>query len=222
MENGSSEKIISSFERNYIEVLNNLPIGIFRNTLEGKVVFCNLTFAKIFGFDSVEAIIGRPIIDLYQNKKDRGEMIKTILEKNRIIELPLAFKKKDGTTIWCAISSRAVIDEDGMIIYLEGTVRDISAEFERRVGEKDKLEGVLEMAGGVSHSINQPLTIINNLLSEVMENTSRQDKNYAKLARIEEQLKKLNELIKKIGKIKKYEVIDYVAGVKIVDIEKAS
>ena len=33
---------------------------------------------------------------------------------------------------------------------------------------KEKLQGVLEMAGGVAHRLNQPLTIVNNLLDEVL------------------------------------------------------
>jgi hypothetical protein len=36
------------------------------------------------------------------------------------------------------------------------------------------------------------------------------------------QIHKLNDITKKVGNIKKYEAVDYVAGVKIVDIDKAS
>jgi len=32
----------------------------------------------------------------------------------------------------------------------------------------ERLQGVLEMAGGVVHHLNQPLTILNNLLNETM------------------------------------------------------
>jgi hypothetical protein len=39
---------------------------------------------------------------------------------------------------------------------------------------------------------------------------------------VNEQVKKLNDITKKIGSIKKYEAMDYVAGIRIVDIDKAS
>jgi hypothetical protein len=32
----------------------------------------------------------------------------------------------------------------------------------------------------------------------------------------------MNDITDKLGRIKKYEAMDYVAGIKIVDIEKAS
>jgi len=88
--------------------------------------------------------------------------------------------------------------------------------------KQKKFQGVLEMAGGVSHRLNQPLTIINNLINEVLADFSPEDRNYRHLSKIHGQIQKLNALAKKIGGIKKYESMDYVAGIKIVDIDKAS
>jgi hypothetical protein len=78
------------------------------------------------------------------------------------------------------------------------------------------------MAGGVAHSLNQPLTIVNNLVSELLEEKKSDDTVFPKLVRVHDQISKMNEIAKKIGSIKKYEAMDYVAGVKIVDIDKAS
>jgi C4-dicarboxylate-specific signal transduction histidine kinase len=78
------------------------------------------------------------------------------------------------------------------------------------------------MAGGVAHKLNQPLTVISNLLNEVLNNMPQDSTNHHKLEKVHKQLEKLNEITKKIASVKKYEVIDYVAGVRIVDIDKAS
>jgi hypothetical protein len=40
--------------------------------------------------------------------------------------------------------------------------------------------------------------------------------------KVHDQIQKLNSIVKKIGGIKKYRAMDYVAGIKIVDIDKAS
>jgi len=37
-----------------------------------------------------------------------------------------------------------------------------------------------------------------------------------------DQIRKMNDIAKKISSIKKYEAMDYVAGVRIVDLDKAS
>jgi len=39
---------------------------------------------------------------------------------------------------------------------------------------------------------------------------------------VQEQIEKMNMITQKIGSIKKYKAMEYVAGVKIVDIDKAS
>jgi PAS domain S-box-containing protein len=327
----------------YREFLDKLPAALYRSTLEGRLVYCNLAFATLFGYESTLELVDFPIANLYRNKRDRGEMIAGVMSAGRIYDWPIAFQRKDGSPIWCAVTARAVHDDDGLIVHLDGVVRDITAEIEKlakgwylngsaerirdpvltldlkgrlldangaavdlmgagwreafrqipdtlpaaeargffneflgdvvksghgecivsirdaqgverpadlqavminhadtrqikirirkvakttlRSGEqsdRDKLQGVLELAGGVSHTLNQPLTIINNLLGEVMADLKSDDRNYPKILKIHAQIEKLNRIVKKIGSIKKYEAIDYVAGIKIVDIDKAS
>ena len=45
---------------------------------------------------------------------------------------------------------------------------------------------------------------------------------HQKVMKVHRQIKKMNDITKKISNIKKYEAMDYVAGIRIVDIEKAS
>ena len=78
------------------------------------------------------------------------------------------------------------------------------------------------MAGGVAHRFNQPLTIVTNIINEVLSTLSPSDASYQKILRAHDQIKRMNDITHKIGNIKKYEAVDYVAGVKIVDIDKAS
>ena len=76
--------------------------------------------------------------------------------------------------------------------------------------------------GGVAHKLNQPLTIVRNTTTEVLSNLSPDDPLYEKIVRIHLQVERIHELARKIGNIKKYESMDYVAGIKIVDIDKTS
>jgi hypothetical protein len=42
------------------------------------------------------------------------------------------------------------------------------------------------------------------------------------MVKIHNQIKKMNDITDKLSRIKKYEAMDYVAGIRIVDIEKSS
>jgi signal transduction histidine kinase len=107
---------------------------------------------------------------------------------------------------------------------IKGIARDVTAwiRYQRRQLKKEKFQGVLEMAGGVAHRLNQPLTIINNLLSEVMADLDPKDRIYKRIVKVYEQITKFNQISEKIRGIRKYEAMDYVGGEKIVDIDKAS
>ncbi len=241
MKPGQAEKNMASIPsktisdkpaRWHAEFLDNLPVGIYRTTLEGRLVYCNRCLADIFGFDSVDDLIGYPVADLYCNKKNRGDLIKAIMEKSYVEDLCFPFKKKENMRIWCNITAKAVFDNDGIMVFVDGIMRDVTGKMEemdavqclngREQLTKEKLQGVLEMAGGVAHRLNQPLTIINNLLDEVLSNLRPHDNNFKKAVRMRDQIEKLNEIAKKIGGIRKYESMDYVGGIKIVDIDKAS
>ena len=116
--------------RGYAEFIDGIPAAIYRTTLEGKIVYCNKAFANIFGFDSTAELIDFPVIELYRNKKDRGVFIHSILQRGRLFDLPMAFKMKDGTPITCAVSAKAVLDDDEMVVHLDGFVRDITGQTE--------------------------------------------------------------------------------------------
>ena len=336
-------KRIDSSARWYVDFLNSIPLAVFRTTIEGKIIFCNRTFAKMFGFDGVGELIGYPVINLYRNKKDRGILIHSIMQRGRVIDLPISLLKQDQTPFWCAITARAVLDDDGIVVHLDGILRDITDEIEekgqvpsldsaasakndiiivlnlqgeiidvnepclqmldrdgdqvrgrpltdylipahgdffllflsdilkfgseqvvlafqdkqgnarhldclallvkkenrahhikciaqdvteRMVRQKEgvqreKLKGVLEMAGGVAHRLNQPLTIINNLIDDLLAEVTTGSASHQKVLTMQRQLVKMNEITRKISKIKKYASMDYVAGIKIFDIDKA-
>lgn len=336
--------VIGNSTRWHIDFMNSLPIAVYRTTIEGKIVFCNRAYARIFGFDNIGELIGYPVINLFRNKKDRGILVNTIMQRGRITDLPVAFVKRDGIPIWCAVTARAVLDDDGIVVHLDGMMRDITGEIEEKgetprldgvvrdgddiififdmhgnildvnaagtellgysaddlrdrsmtdlliarhrelfmlffsdilkfgseqvvlsLVDKDskvhhldchallvkkenrahhikgiakditdrmkqqkaranneKLQGVLEMAGGVAHRLNQPLTIVNNLLNEVISGIRPDDVNYEKIMTVHNQITKMNEITQKIGNVRKYAAMDYVAGVKIVDIDKTS
>ena len=85
-----------------------------------------------------------------------------------------------------------------------------------------KLEGVLEMAGAVCHEMNQPMQIIlgnsDLLLMHLPENNQLTDK----IKKIRVGIDRMRIITGKIKNITKYETKDYIGGIKIIDIEKAS
>jgi signal transduction histidine kinase len=93
---------------------------------------------------------------------------------------------------------------------------DISA-----VKEKERLQGVLEMAGAAAHHLGQPLQI---LLSGA-EYLQRQPATEGSAEVVKEMLgaiRRLKSVIHRIQNITRYETEEYLRGRRIVDIDRAS
>jgi signal transduction histidine kinase len=243
----------------YTGFIDSIPAAMYRATIEGKLIFCNRTFAQLFGFVKAEELIDYPVVKLYKNCKDRGFLIDNVTKQGSVKDLPLYLVKQNSTPMFCSVSAQAVLDDDGVVVYLDGVIRVITdteaaenhsitmaqdntgetegglhltkfvaqeatkqMKHQKHQLSKERLLGVMEMAGGVAHTLNQPLTIISNLLHEVLSGFDPNERNYGKIVKIDAQIKKLNEIVKKIGSINQYEAMEYVAGVRIVDIDKAS
>jgi len=210
----------------YGDFLDGFPAALFRSTLEGTILYCNRSFAALFGYASMHELIGSPEINLYRNKKDRGHLVERLLLQERLVDLPIDFQRRDGSVFSCAATVQAVLDDEGIAVHVDGLLRD-AAGGSRAVAPAaamtdERLQGALEMAGGVVHQLNQPLTILNNLLNELIVDLRMDPPGFEKLVRIQQQLRRVIEITRKVASIKTYESVEYVAGVKIVDIEKAS
>ncbi|MBN1849178.1 MAG: PAS domain S-box protein [Deltaproteobacteria bacterium] len=108
--------------------------------------------------------------------------------------------------------------KDGVASFMD--ITDLKqAEEERAL--RQKLEGVLEMAGAACHELNQPLTTITGYSELLMDGMDEKTSIYEKLKIIHEAVRHLGQITRKIMNINKYETIDYV-NAKIIDIDKAS
>ncbi len=97
--------------------------------------------------------------------------------------------------------------------------RMISLQNEMR--ERERLQGVLEMAGAVCHELNQPLQSVSGFSEMLLMDLKTEDPNYNTLKKIKLGIDRIGELTRKIMKITRYQSKPYLKS-KIVDIEQAS
>ena len=81
--------------------------------------------------------------------------------------------------------------------------------------EKEKLQGVLEMAGAVCHEINQPLQTIIGYSTLYRDNETLSSRE---MDHIKAQAKRIGDITKRLSNITQYKTINYPGDTKIVDI----
>ncbi|HEY49723.1 MAG TPA: PAS domain S-box protein, partial [Dehalococcoidia bacterium] len=177
------EDALRQSEFNYRLLLDSTLDGLIVVDAETmKVVFGNKRAARLYGFDTVEAGIGVDIID-FVHPKDREQVIKGFSEdvfvSDRRQRYEIRTKTMDGREIWVSALATRIEYEGRLAVLL--SVRDITdrreAEEERqRLEEQVQLAGRLaavgELAAGVAHELNNPLTAVQGF-AELL--TSRKD-----------------------------------------------
>lgn len=134
-ERKNTERALKESEKRFRTLLSNLPVGVFRSTIdqEGSLLSVNPTLVRMFGFDSPEEIANVKIADLYLNEKDRERFISMIHTEGEISGFQVQLKRKDGSVFWGSLSSRAVKDDKDDIVFMDGIVEDITEQ--KRVQE---------------------------------------------------------------------------------------
>jgi len=105
---------------------DNIPVGIFRLTPKGEIISVNPAFIKMFGYDSEEELMAHPADDLYLVPKQREKLLDLLVEKGKATNFEVHLKRKDGSTFWGSLNIKAIIDEEGKIIYQDGILEDIT------------------------------------------------------------------------------------------------
>jgi len=113
-----------------------------------------------------------------------------------------------------------IIDDRGCSIVNFFDIREHKQAESERI-QKEKLQGVVEMAGAVCHEMNQPLQVVAGLSELLAMDIKEGSPLFNNLMKIKEQANRMGEITKKLAKVTKYETKGYLKG-KIIDIDKAT
>jgi PAS domain S-box-containing protein len=157
-------------EQRYLELLDNLIVGVYRNTSgpEGHFLEVNPAFIKMFEAGSREEMLKYKTSELYQDAGKRREFSEKMMKQGYLKNEELQLKTIKGKPLWGSVTSVMKKDINGEI-YFDGIVEDIT---ERKLFEKN----ILDLNRQMSRIRAVMLNDMQQQLSDIKSNTGQINK----------------------------------------------
>jgi diguanylate cyclase (GGDEF)-like protein/PAS domain S-box-containing protein len=147
-------RALRAAERRYHSLFENAIEGIFRTTPDGQYLDANPALARIYGFETPDALMEglRDIGNqLYVDPQRRLDFMQTIRVRGSVVGFESQVFRRDGSVIWISENARAVFDEAGEVSHYDGTVEDVTdrKQYQARIEQQanyDPLTGLANRA----------------------------------------------------------------------------
>jgi len=145
------EDRLRTSEARYRGLFENVVDGVYIASREGEIITANPALVEMLGYDSVEDMksIGQTTM-LYVNPIDRERVFARLEAQGVVKNFEYRLRRKDGSEIVVLENSRAILDDNKIIVAHEGTITDITERkrAETRVfEEKERAQVTLQSIG---------------------------------------------------------------------------
>jgi len=117
---GAEQRLRESEERYRLLFERNLA-GVYRSTIEGRILDGNDAIARMFGYRDREDFLAQSAYSLYNSEEERNRLMAQVRKHGSLSNVEVRMRRRDGTPVW-VIENMTLLD--GGI--LEGTIVDIT------------------------------------------------------------------------------------------------
>jgi PAS domain S-box-containing protein len=210
-------------------VIDSSVDAIISADLKGSVVLFNRAAERIYGRLTNE-VVGSNVRALYPEGTAQKIMRMIRAGGGRIEGLKVDIVDATGAPVPVSFSG-ALIFEGETPVGSVGIFTDLREKMrmEQRLQQaqeqilaQERQAIVAELAGAAAHELNQPLTSVLNYATLLRRLLTAGTPASAAAEVIEGEAERMAEIVRKIGKITKYETKSYVGKQKILDLDRAS
>ncbi len=112
-------------EKKYRSLVDNLPVGIFRSTIEGNIIHSNKALAEILEFENEEHLHGKSIREFYVDGDNTVDFYSRF-DNSKAFTSEEKWITSKNKNIWVK-STCNLIETDNGIEYIDGIIENITA-----------------------------------------------------------------------------------------------
>jgi len=164
----AEEKLRQSEER-LRTILETTREGVIFTGADGRISYVNPAAVAILGCKSAAELVGRHVTEVYLDPKQRKAIFEGAAGEDYLENVEVTLKKGDATPVYVLANITIDRNKEGDILRTEAFFTDITErkwaeaerlQLERKAYLTSHLATVGEMASGIAHEINNPLTAV--------------------------------------------------------------
>lgn len=200
-----AEEVLLESEEKYRSLTNRLPVGIYRTSREGKLLFANPAFVNLLGYDSPEEVFAHTVQDFYNDPGERDKFLQHLEPGEEYYQPEVHLKKKDGTQIIVKDRGKVYKSSNGQIYY-DGIIEDITETFhlEEKLQQAEKLQAIGTLAGGIAHDFNNLILGMQLYTEMALKEAGNNDKLRKNLEKILQAQERGRQLLQQIVSFTNY------------------
>jgi PAS domain S-box-containing protein len=196
-----AEEALRESEERYRTVLEANPDPVVVYDIEGKVVYFNPAFSRVFGWE-LEERLGHNMDHFVpeENWPETRMMIDMVLGGESFSGIDTRRYTKDGDVIPVSISGAVYRDLDGKPVGSVINLRDISEQehLQAQLQHAQKMEAVGTLAGGVAHDFNNLLQAVQGYTELLLMRKERDGPDFKELQAVRRAAKRGAELTQQL------------------------
>ncbi|MFO7650027.1 MAG: PAS domain S-box protein [bacterium] len=132
-----AEAALTTSEEQLRSLRDNVPVGLYRTTVDGRFLMVNRAAVRIFGYSSEAELLTTRVTDVYADPAERDVMIRRLHEDGRLADVEVLARRRDGTVFPALLGVEAALGPDGAVLHFDGVIQDIT---DRRAAQDAVLE----------------------------------------------------------------------------------
>ena len=127
-ERKKTERILQESETKYRGLFANSIQPMFESSMDGKITNANTSFLRLLGYRCFDDIFNLNLLhDVYFDVDERRDLMKILDARGYIRNIEIKVKRKNGKVLTVLEHARALRDNSGVMIGIEGVFEDITA-----------------------------------------------------------------------------------------------
>ena len=217
------------------KLVDNTVDAVVATDMTGRFILFNKGAEALTGYTAQEALGGLTGASFFVGESVGQELLQKMRASDHGGPGRLALTRQEILT---RSGEKVPVNMTGSILYegqrevaMVGILRDLRdrVQLERKLSDatlrlerSERSAEMIALAGTAAHELNQPLTSVLGYAELLKRKLGPDDYAWAKVDIIQKEAERMKEIVRKIGRITRFETKPYVGEARILDLELAS